>query len=278
MAAGTTRRTSRVTTRTSRAGGGGGGPRGGSAMGLIAAIGIVVLLLGGLAIYLQNKAKQDLEAANRTVGVVAAAVDLPAGHQITPQDVTIKQVKADSVEAGAFQDAGDPSLIGGTLVVSVAANQTILRNFIGQPEEKLLPNPGEREVTLLLKGADAMQSFLRRGQVVSVFRIFTTSSGNRITKSLSKYARILEVKKTDSVVANAQNAGEPQTAVTLAMSASDAQQVSAYQDQAKLLDGANQEPPPSNVTLFQQWMGIEKEESELTKEVGSTLMAKEEKK
>jgi Flp pilus assembly protein CpaB len=275
MAAGTTRRTSRVTSRTTRAGGGGG--RGGSAMGILMAIALVVVLLGGLAVYLQQKSKQDLMAANRTVGVVAAAVDLPVGHQITAQDVTIKQVKADSVEAGAYTDAGDPSLIGGTLLVNVAANQTVLRNYIGVAEEKLLPKPGEREATLVLKGSDAQQSFLRKGQIVSIFRIFSTKEGNRIMKSVSKNSRILDVQRNDNVVANAQNSGEPQATVTLAMPPDDAQKLLLYQDsnQIKLLDGPGQEPPPSQVGLLDVWMGIEQDPKEIKGKVDDLFMATE---
>jgi Flp pilus assembly protein CpaB len=273
MASGTTRRTSRVTNRTTRSGGGGRG--GGSVIGILAAIGVVVLLLGAFIVWTNYKAKKDLEAANRTTDVVVAAVDLEPGHQITAQDITIKPWKADAVDPQAFTNAADPGLIGGTITVKIFGGQPVLRNFIGVPDEKLLPEEGEREVTLILKGADSQQSFLRRGQIVSIFRVFNTASGNRITQSLSKHARILEVKKSDNIVANAQNSGESQAAVTLALSPADAQQVSAYQDQAKLLDGPNQEPPASQVSLFQKWMGIEMEEQELTAEVGATKIVKD---
>lgn len=274
MASGTTRRTSRVTSRTSRAGG--GGVRTGSAMGILAVIGFVVLAMSLFIIYLNYKRQKELEVANRTVQVVVAAVDLEVGHQITPQDITIKQVKVDSVEPGAFQDAADPSLIGGSLVVRIAANQTILRNYIGVPEERLLPGEGEREVNVTLTGQNARDRFLRKGQIVSVHRVFTTASGNVITQSLSKQARILDVKKMDSVAEQAQTGGESQVDVNLAITPEDAQKIIAYRDsgQIRILDGANQEPPASKVSLFQEWMGIERTEKELTSEVGTELVAK----
>ncbi|MDJ0625041.1 MAG: RcpC/CpaB family pilus assembly protein [Candidatus Caenarcaniphilales bacterium] len=274
MASGTTRRTSRVTNRTSRAGG--GGVRTGSAMGILAVIGFVVLAMGIFIVYLNHQRQVELAEANRTVGIVVAAVDLQQGHKLTPQDITIRQVKVDSVEPGAYRDASDPSLIGGTLVVPVAQNQTVLRNYLGVAEERLFPNEGEREVTVTLRGQDAKDSFLRKGQIVSAFRIFTTASGNRITNSLSKRARILDVRRYDSVASNIQTQGEAQIDVTLAVSPSDAQRILAYRDsgQVKLLDGPNQEPPPSQVSLFQEWMGIERVEKELTAEVGSELIAR----
>lgn len=276
MSAGATRRTSRVTSRTTRAGGGGGPKGSGSMMGLLGAIVVVVLLLGGMAIYLKMEGDRKTAEANRTVGVVAAAVDLPAGHQISQQDLTIKQVHPNSVETGSFNDAGDPSLIGAILSVGVSANQTITRNFLGAPaEEKLMPEPGESTVALVLKGSDAVQPFLQKSRIVSVFRVFNTSSGNRIIKSLSKRARILDVKKSDSALENAQNGGT-ETLVTLALSPSDAQQVNTYRDEATLIDGPDQEPPPSNVTLLTYWQGIEQEDMEITPEVGISKISKEE--
>lgn len=275
MGSGSTRRTSRATTRTTR--GGGGGMKTGSAMGMGMVILFIIAALGAYMVYQDGVRKKELAAANATTPVIVAATELKAGKQLTPQDITIKQVKVGSVEPGAFTDASDPSLIGGTLVVNISGNQTILRNYIGVPEERLAPKEGEREATITLKGQDANDSFLRKGQEVSVFRVFTTASGNRITQSLSKRARILDVKKNDSLAANAQGGGEAQALTTLAVSPEDAQRILQYRDsgEVKLLDGPNQEPPPSRVSLFQAWRGVEQEESELTSEVGGTLMAKE---
>ena len=274
MGSGSTRRTSRATTRTTRAG---GGMKTGSAMGVIMAIVFIVGACGAYMTYMNIENNKKLAAANATTPVIVAATELKLGKQLTPQDITVKQVKVGSVEPGAFTDAGDPSLIGGTLVVNVFGGQTILRNYIGVPETKLAPKEGEREVTIALTGQDATDSFLRKGQEVSVFRVFITGSGNRITQSLSKRGRILDVNKNDSVAATAQTGGGPQTLVNLAVAPEDAQRILQYRDsgEVKLLDGANQEPPPSRVSLFQAWRGVEQEESELTAEVGGTLMTKE---
>ena len=277
MAAGsTTRRTSRVTNRTTRAGGGGGPRGGGSMMGLLGAIVVVVLILGGMAIYLKMEGDRKAAEANRTVGVVSAAVDLPAGRQLTSQDLTLKQVHPNSVEAASFSDVSDPSLIGETLAINVSANQTITRNLLGGAvEEKLMPAEGESSVALVLKGSDAVQPFLQKSKIVSVFRVFTTASGNRIIKSLSKRARILDVKKSDSALENAQKGGT-ETLVTLALSPADAQQVNTYKDEATLVDGPDQEPPLSNITLLTYWQGIEPEDMEITPEVGASKINKEE--
>jgi Flp pilus assembly protein CpaB len=275
MASGTTRRTSRVTSRTSRAGGG-GGVRTSSAMSILVIIILVVAAMAFFIIFLNYKNQQDLAKANKTVPVIVAAVRLEAGRQIQPQDITQKQVKEGSVEPGAITDASDPRLIGGTLVVAVEQGQTILGNYIGVPEEKLLPAEGEREVTIALTGQNARDNFLRKGQIVSVHRVFTTQGGNVISKSLSKSARILDVKKSESLVENAQAGGEAQTDVNLAVSPEDAQKIMAYRDsgQVRILDGANQEPPTTKVSLFQMWNGTEVEEKELTSEVGGNLVSK----
>lgn len=275
MASGATRRTSRVTSRTSRAGGG-GGFRGSSAKAILVVMILVFLSMCMFMLWMNYQNQKALEEERKKVRVVVAAVNLKTGQQITQSDITFKEVKPDSVEPGSYSGDEAGNLIGGTLIVDVAQNQTILRNYLGVPEEKLLPAEGEREVTVSLKGQDAQDSFLRKGQVVSAFRVFATASGNRITQSLSKRTRILEVRKNDSIAANAQSGGESETYVTLAMSPEDAQKVLTYREsgEVKLLDGPNQEPPPSKVSLFQQWMGIEKEEKELTAEVGTDLISK----
>ncbi|HEY9886475.1 MAG TPA: flagella basal body P-ring formation protein FlgA [Vampirovibrionales bacterium] len=272
MATGT-RRTSRATSRTSRSGGG-GGVRTNSAASVIFIVIFIVIALGGYAIFQQQQANKKLAEAQRTVDVIVAAIDLEKGHQIGPNDLMIKPFHYTSVPNGAFRNVSDPRLIGGTVTLQVLANQPILTSYIGVPEERLLPAEGESEITVTLSGQNAKDRFIRKGQVVSAHRIFTTSSGNRITQLLSKKGRILDVQRYDSLAANVKSSGESQVDVTLATSPDDAKKISVYRDsgQVKLIDGANQEPPANKVSLFQEWMGIEKIEKELTSEVGAELM------
>ena len=117
-------------------------PRGRSNTGFVAGIGVLIgfaliaLFLGGLAIYLREGARTKEAELRKTVPVVCAAVDLPAGTVITTQDIMLKQVTPNSKEPGAFEDLSDPSLIGGTLKVEVLGGQTILRSYIGSSEQK----------------------------------------------------------------------------------------------------------------------------------------------
>ncbi|MFN5539677.1 MAG: hypothetical protein ACK481_06440 [Candidatus Melainabacteria bacterium] len=117
-------------------------PRGRSNTGFVAGIGVLIgfaliaLFLGGLAIYLREGAKIKEAELRKTVPVVSAAVDLPAGTVITTQDIMLKQVTPNSKEPGAFEDLSDPALIGGTLKVEVLGGQTILRSYIGSSEQK----------------------------------------------------------------------------------------------------------------------------------------------
>ena len=108
-------------------------------IGVFIGFALIALFLGGLAFYLREGAKtnESYEAELRkTVPVVSAAVDLPAGKIINPQDVVLKQAKPDSKEPGAFEDISDPVLIGGTLKVNVLGGQTILKSYIGSSEQK----------------------------------------------------------------------------------------------------------------------------------------------
>lgn len=277
MASGTTRRTSRVTSRTSRAGG--GGMRGGSAMGILAVICFVVLSMGVFIVWMNAENERKLKEATRKERIVVAAADLKAGQQITPQDITLKEFPVGAIDQNAFRDTSNPMLIGGTLNVNVFANQPILPNYIGVPEERLMPGEGEVETAVTLIGASAAQPYLRKGQIVSVWRQFTTANGNTITKSLSNKARILEVQKNDSVIENAQLGREQRAIVSLAVSREDGDKIDLYVNKVgeiTLRDGPNREPPQNKVSLFQQWMGVEREEKELTDEVGTDLVAKAE--
>jgi Flp pilus assembly protein CpaB len=274
MAGGATRRTSRVTSRTSRSGGD-GGTRAGSAIGVFVGFALIALCLGGLLIYVREDGKRKAAELSKTVPVVSAAVDLPAGKVITAQDLVLKQVNPNSKETGAFEDINDPNLIGGTLKVGVLGGQTMLRNSIGEPEQKSIANPGEAEVTIVLKGVNAQQRYLQRERVVSVWRTFSTKGGNTIQKSLSKRARILEVIQSNSVVDNAQNNGEASATVTLAVSPSDATQINPYVNTSEisLQDGPDVEPPPSQVGLIELWEGIEPNPIEVNGEVEDSFSA-----
>jgi hypothetical protein len=193
----------------------------------------------------------------------------PVGKVVTVQDLVLKQVKPDSKEAGAFEDINDPNLLGGTLKVGVLGGQTMLRNYIGEPEQKSVANPGESEVTIMLKGVNAQQRYLQRERVVSIWRTFSTKGGNTIQKSLSKRARILEVIQSNSVADVAQNNGEGSATVTLAVSPGDATKINPYVNTSEisLQDGPDVEPPPSQVGLIELWEGIEPNPMEINGQV-----------
>ena len=276
MSAGSTRRTSRATARTTR----GGGGKGGSAGGAIAAILVVGLILGGFAVFQHFKNQAELAAANKTMGFVVAAVDLPVGHTISSRDITIMRTK--SKIPNGFTNLGDPALLGKSLNIAVSANSYILRNMLSyegasfKPQNTALkPKAGESSVVLVLSGSEAIQPFIQKGKAISVFRSRQTNSGNKIITSLSKRARILHVKRSEeNTLANVRNNSERLTYVTLGLPTDEAQKLSMFKAEAVIVDGHDREPPSSSIVLFQQWMGIEKEEVELTSEVGSSLIQK----
>jgi hypothetical protein len=145
----------------------------------------------------------------------------------------------------------------------------MLRNYIGEPEQKSVANPGESEVTIMLKGVNAQQRYLQRERVVSIWRTFSTKGGNTIQKSLSKRARILEVIQSNSVADVAQNNGEGSATVTLAVSPGDATKINPYVNTSEisLQDGPDVEPPPSQVGLIELWEGIEPNPMEINGQV-----------
>jgi Flp pilus assembly protein CpaB len=98
-------------------------------MGAFVGFLLIAICLGGLAFYLRESSKQEIESLRRTVPVVIAAIDLPAGAVITLRDISLKQVNPNSKEPGAFEDLSDPALIGGTLKVEVLDGQTIYQKL-----------------------------------------------------------------------------------------------------------------------------------------------------
>jgi len=122
---------------------------------------VVVLILG--AVMMKPAAR---------VSVVVAAADLPRGHRITDQDVTLVQLPANAVPQGAFRSPD--ALVGQVVQFSRAAGDFILPSQVGN--ELLLDlQPDERGIGVPVSAAGGLAGLLQPGDHVSVVAVLESA-------------------------------------------------------------------------------------------------------
>ena len=274
MGFGTTRRTTRTATRrTQRVGGKGrGGATATAGIVAIVFLGIVFVAVLGWQKY-QAKLEQDrlLAEANRKIQVVAAARTLPKDAKIRYSDLTLKEIPAKSQLYGTFEAGKQEALVGKYTVTSIREGQVVMENLLTDeappaPVRKLDLLPDEVEVKTDLSMLDASAYFMKAGNNVSVYSVLSTPSGNRITRTISKAARVLLIEEPakDNQLGYAYVALTPAEARQLNRELIDHKTI-RYQEEGL-------EAPPSTASIVQNWIGIEMEERELSESIGSTLV------
>jgi|GEM_PF-3839575 len=287
-----TKRTSRTsrTTRTNKRGANSLGP-------FLSFVAVIVVGCSALYFYIDAQRKSAEEKLNKKARVVAAAIDLERGKMLEPMDLRLIQIPYAAFDTSRnFTSIEDPRLSSGVLLTPVFGNQPILVNMIGEKKQiekpriggqeiierqgvqMLLTREGESPVDLALTGNDATQSFLELGRKVTIFREFNTKRGNLISKRVSAQARIIGVKKADSLFQNAQQEVENKTFVTLAVPREEGPEVQrvAAKRQIKIVDGHDREAPRNQVHLMDVYTGFMEtgpESLELSDEVGTSLIA-----
>lgn len=105
-----------------------------------------------------------LAAADDTVAVWAARVDLPAGSEVTPADLERQQVRFTSSDlAGRYLSAREPAPSGTVLAREVAAGELLPRAALSVGSEE------DHVEVPLAAAADAVPATLRPGEVVDVW-------------------------------------------------------------------------------------------------------------
>jgi pilus assembly protein CpaB len=142
---------------------------------------VLALVAGGAAFYLINQAQQQVGQGDiQRVAVVVATRDIPARKPIEPDDLTVRQVPADSAnETGSFTDP--TVLVGKVLAVTVPQGQMITSNMLAsttagtgfsilQPDETVAPDSEAwRAVSLTVPDVRAVGGLLQAGETVDVF-------------------------------------------------------------------------------------------------------------
>lgn len=110
------------------------------------------------------------DGAPPTVPVIVAAVNLPAGHQLTPADLTTAQISEPLTPEGSHSSA--EGLLGQLLAVSLAAGEPVLSLRLLGPELAILASEDPAAVIVPLRLPDAgVAALLRQGTLVDVLEI-----------------------------------------------------------------------------------------------------------
>lgn len=104
--------------------------------------------------------------------IAVAAVDLPAGHVIRAEDVTMRAVPADLVPTNAL--SATTPLLGQTLAVPRTAGDALLLSHLGQA---VTLKPDERALAVRVTDSTGLAGLLQPGQHVGVAAVLFDSFG-----------------------------------------------------------------------------------------------------
>ncbi len=166
---------------------------------------VALSVLGGLRL---------AAAADRTVGVVAVARDLPANHVLKDEDLVVTRVHvSDSVLGGLVRSSGRAALTGRVLLFPVASDALLAKGAVAAR-----PRQG-REITVPVTPEHALGGRVRLGDRVDVLGSFTKSTKNARTLTVVHGAEVVEMVRSEGLFGA--RAGEL-TALTLSVPPDDA--------------------------------------------------------
>ena len=146
---------------------------------------IVLSVVGGLRL---------AAAADRTVGVVALAHDVPANHVLTNDDLVVTRVHAsDSVLAGLVRSDARSSVRGRVLLFPLAADGLLARDAIAAE-----PRQG-REITVPVTPEHALGGRVRLGDRGDVLGSFTKSTADARTLTVVHGAEVVELVRSEGL-------------------------------------------------------------------------------
>ena len=137
---------------------------------------IAAVLLGLIALVVARKALTKTGSANTTdpvIGVVVATKDLPAGKELTPDDVTVSRLPAESMPSGSFRTVQE--LTGRTTLQPMVKGQTLVEPMLAPTGSKaglmgLIP-AGMRAMTVEVNEFSGLAGMLQPGARVDVIAV-----------------------------------------------------------------------------------------------------------
>jgi Flp pilus assembly protein CpaB len=133
-------------------------------------------------------------AADRTVGVVALARDLPANHLLTADDLVAARIHAsDSVLDGLVRADRMTSLVGRVLLFPIAGDGLV-------PREAIAARPRQgREITVPVAPEHALGGRVRVGDRVDVLGSFTKATTDARTLTVVHDAEVTEMVRSSGL-------------------------------------------------------------------------------
>ncbi len=134
--------------------------------------------------FLSLNARQE-----KTIQVVAAAVDLPAGHTLLDTDLTLVEAAKNTLPQGAVSDPS--SLVGQTLRVDRTAGDYITTAHVGGQNVELAPD--ERAIAVEVNDSAGLGGLLKPGDMVGITAILAASGQTGYAKMIAEGLRVLYV-------------------------------------------------------------------------------------
>lgn len=155
------------------------------------ALALVLGLISARMVVKIIQSKSVAQAANgpKLVKVVVAARDLPAGEDLTNDDVTAGEIVADSAPGTTFADPGE--LVGRVPAAPLVKGQAILESLLapkgsGSGLQALIPT-GMRAVTIEVNEFSGVAGYITPGCRVDIVQpLHDTSSNETVDRSIAQ--------------------------------------------------------------------------------------------
>jgi Flp pilus assembly protein CpaB len=181
---------------------------------LLGVVLVAVSVIGGLLFW---------GSARETVPVLVAARDLPAGHVVERDDLSVTRLKADGTLAPlTISEAELDSVVGRTLGSAVHAGELVVKPDLA---EGVLIGSKEVAITIPVE-ADAVYPGLRQGD--SVAMLATPAEGEGLTVTILDHAVVYDVSLEPGRIAIGRDSGAEDrglTNVTLVVPEAEAERV-----------------------------------------------------
>lgn len=218
---------------------------------------IALVLSAGATYLLYSRIKSQRSAAPATIRVVAAIDQLPAGTQLTPQNLKLADWPASMPLPGSFSKP--EQIVGRSLLYPVSANQPVVDSNLAAPGSGFglsvkIPE-GMRAISIRSNDVVGVAGFLYPGSHVDVLLTYRPDNAAApLTQTILQDVDVLTAGQT----LEPDPRGKPQTVnvVTLLLSPRDAQKLVLATQQGSvqfvLRNGADQNKPEQKPVLASQ--------------------------
>jgi pilus assembly protein CpaB len=186
---------------------------------------LLAAAIAGGSTYLISQRLRPGVAAPNTIAVVAAAKDLPAGAQLTAQDLTTIQWPENVPLTGSLRKPEEA--VGRPLILSVTAKQPLLQRDLAAAGSGFglagkIP-PGMRATAIRSNDIVGVAGFLFPGSHVDVVATYSTPTAGQTTQTVLQNVEVLSTGT--SIEPDPQGKPQPVSVVTLLLTPEDSQKL-----------------------------------------------------